>query len=599
MFREIYIIHKRKIFVIHNINSIKYKLKSEEKLYEDFPVHWVEEIVEEIYSRKPIDITLSTGKTPSGHIHLGILREIIICDALRRIFEYDGKTVNNLLFFDSLDAAKRFPGYISKEFQKKHIGKPFAMIPCPYTDCNCESYAHHFGNELVEAFPHFGIKTEIIWAHELYKTKKMQEMIKIALENTGKIKQILKKYILPTLKEEDKEEFIKMQKNWMPVMVVCENCDRIQYRDSEGSINPNRVKNYFQKDEKVSYKCEACGYDGTISIWSGRLKLNWRVDWPAKWALYTTTCEPAGKDHSVKGGAYDTGIELCQEIYGYDGPVKVPYEWLRLGDKDMGTSKGLVFTPKKYLEIADPKIYRTIILRTTPAKHITFRIEELPQYYDYYERIENLYYEWEHTEDPEESKFVSYIYPLTQIDKVPPTKLKKIPLKLLTFLAQIQNVLSIDKLFEKAEFYMEKHNFEQKLTKEEFKTLLSQTSNWIEEVKIVLESEKDPKTINEIKKKVEIFTIPEKINENIINGLEENQIKGIQLLREYLKETDALDADSIQNKIFTIAKNELNISPKMLFKAIYQIILGKTSGPRLGPFLSLLDKDWLLARLVL
>ena len=56
-------------------------------MIEDFPVHWLKEIVEEIYSRKPSEITLSTGKTPSGHIHLGILREIIICDALRRIFE--------------------------------------------------------------------------------------------------------------------------------------------------------------------------------------------------------------------------------------------------------------------------------------------------------------------------------------------------------------------------------------------------------------------------------------------------------------------------------------------------------------------------------
>ena len=205
---------------------------------DDFPVHWVEEIVEEIYSRKPDEITLSTGKTPSGHIHLGILREIIICDSLRRIFEKDEKIVNNLLFFDSLDAAKRFPPYIPKAFQNEHIGKPFALIPCPYENCNCKSYAHHFGNELVEVFPEFGIKTKIIWSHELYKTKKMQVKIKIALENTNIIKKTLRKYILPTLKEEDKEDFIEMQKNWMPVMAICEKCNRIQHRNNEESIKP-------------------------------------------------------------------------------------------------------------------------------------------------------------------------------------------------------------------------------------------------------------------------------------------------------------------------------------------------------------------------
>ena len=97
----------------------------------NFPVHWLEEIVEEINSRKPDEITLSTGKTPSGHIHLGILREIIICDALRRIFEEHGKKVNNLLFFDSLDAAKRFPGYIPEKFQKKTPWKTFCYYTMP------------------------------------------------------------------------------------------------------------------------------------------------------------------------------------------------------------------------------------------------------------------------------------------------------------------------------------------------------------------------------------------------------------------------------------------------------------------------------------
>jgi len=565
-------------------------------LSEDFPVHWLEEIVEEIYSRKPIEITLSTGKTPSGHIHLGILREIIICDALRRIFEEKGNKVNNLLFFDSLDAAKRFPGYIPKKFQKRNLGKPFAMIPCPYEDCNCESYAHHFGNELIEVFPDFGIQITIIWTHELYKTKKMQEKIRIALKNTDKIKEILRKYILPTLREVDKEEFIEMQKDWMPVMAICEKCNRIQHRDNEESIKPNRVKEYFGDKEVVSYVCEACGHNGKLSIWSGRLKLNWRVDWPAKWALYKTTCEPAGKDHSVKGGAYDTGIELCQELYGYVGPVKVPYEWLRLGDQDMGTSKGHIFTPKKYLEIADPRIYRTIILRTNPIKHITFRIEEISQYYDYYERMENIYYNIEKTEDSEENMFFNCIFPLTQITDIPEIKLKQLPLKLLTFLTQVQNVLSIDKLYEKAKTFMENNNFENVITIHEFKTLLTQTKNWLEEVKKIVENEKDPKVKREIIRKVEIFTIPNEIDKILIKNMDEKQIKGVRILKEYFEKNDDLDADSVQNKIFTIAKKDLVIPPRKFFETIYQIILGKKSGPRLGPFLSLLDKDWLLKR---
>lgn len=563
---------------------------------EDFPVHWLEEIVEEIYSRKPKEITLSTGKTPSGHIHLGILREIIICDALRRIFEKDNKIVKNLLFFDSLDAAKRFPPYIPEKFQNAHIGKPFAMIPCPFEDCKCESYAHHFGNELIDVFSDFGIRIEVIWSHELYKTREMQEKIKIALENTHLIKKILRKYILPTLKEGDKEDFIEMQKTWMPVMAICEKCGRIQHRDKEGSIKPNRVKKYYQNEKTVSYICKTCGYTGRLSIWSGRLKLNWRVDWPAKWSLFTTTCEPAGKDHSVKGGAYDTGIELCQVLYGYKGPVKVPYEWLRLGDQDMGTSKGHVFTPKNYLNIADPRIYRTIILRTNPTKHITLRIEELPQYYDYYEKMENVFYDLEISEDSEEKRFFKFIFPLIQITDVPKTKSQTLPLKLLIFLTQIQNILSIEKLYEKAKSYMKTHKIRNVMTLHEFETLLSRTYNWIEEVKKILETEKDPKFKKEVLRKLEIFSIPDKVDEKVKLKMDENQKRGIHLLKDYLKKTEVLEPDSIQNKVFFIAKNQVDLSPKKLFEAIYQLILGKKSGPRLGPFLSLLDKNWLLER---
>ncbi|MBY9007112.1 MAG: lysine--tRNA ligase [Candidatus Lokiarchaeota archaeon] len=561
-----------------------------------FQIHWLEEIVEKIIDRSVVNVTLSTGKTPSGHIHLGILREILICDALRRVLEKKDYNVKNLLFFDSLDAAKRFPAYISEEFQKKHIGKPFALIPCPFDNCQCESYAFHFGNELSNTFPRFGIKLKVLWTHELYKKKDMQEKIKIALENNDLIKNILKKNIFPTIDEKNKEEFVKMQKTWMPAMVICEKCNRIQNKDKNDNIIPNRVQHYYADEEAVSYKCESCGYSGKTSIWSGQLKLNWRIDWPAKWAIFKTICEPAGKDHSVKGGSYDTGLELCQKLYGYEGPVKVSYEWLRLGDYDMKTSKGIVFTPEKYLNMAEPEIYRAIILKTNPNKHIAFRIEELSQYYDYYEKMENIYFGLDKLEVEDENKILKYTYPLTQIKQIPKIKSKTLPLKLLTFLTQIQNIISIDILYKQVIRFMEDNKFEKKISIEEFKELLKKSRNWIDEVNKILERTKDLKIKREISRKIDIFSIPTKINNEVLDKIEDNQILGVRLIREFLENNKNLDASSIQNKIFTIATENLKISPKKLFEAIYLIILGKKNGPRLGPFLTLLDKDWLLKR---
>lgn len=561
----------------------------------DFSIFWLDETVEKISKRKPPKITLSAGKTPSGHIHIGILREIIICDALRRIFENQGNFVNFYLFIDDFDAAKRFPDYIDKDFQESHLGKPFALIPCPFKECGCESYAAHFGNELISIFPEFGIENKIIWTFKLYQEKRMQDKVKIALDNTNLIKNILKKYILPTLDNKSKQEFKAMQKTWMPVMVLCENCSKLQKRSADGSIIPNRALSYFKEKEEVTYECPACNHKGKVSIYSGKLKLNWRIDWPAKWTIFNTTCEPAGKDHSIKGGAYDTGLEICKRVFDYEGPIKLPYEWLRLGEQDMKTSKGIVFTPKKYLDLADPEIYRMLILRTNPMKHISLRIEEIPQYHDYYDNMEDIYYKNKEPESKQELEFFIYLYPLTKINGVQETKPIKIPFKFLTFLAQIQNLLSIEKLYEKAIQVIECE--EKDLSFAEFNFILKRTENWLIEVKKIIETIKDVKKKNYILSKIEIFTIPEKIDKNVIDKLDKRQLKGISLFIEFIIQDIPLEPNIIQNKIFTIAKEELEIPPKKLFEALYIIILGKNSGPRLGPFIAMLDKGWLLTRL--
>jgi lysyl-tRNA synthetase class 1 len=559
--------------------------------------HWLEETVEEITKRNLTEFTFSTGKTPSGHVHIGILREIIICDALRRIFEKRGAKVSFYLFMDDFDAAKRFPDYIDTKYQNNYLGKPFALIPCPFEDCGCESYARHFGNELISTFEYFGIKNEIIWTYDLYQKREMQEKIRIALENTDKIKEILKKYILPTLDNNRKQLFIDMQKTWIPAMVICDKCKKIQYKTTDGTIRPNRVIKYLKNEREVLYECPGCGNKGKKSIYSGKLKLNWRVDWPAKWALFNATCEPAGKDHSVKGGAYDTGIEICQKIYDYEGPIKLPYEWLRLGNQDMGTSKGIVFTPKKYLEVADPEIYRMLILRTNPMKHISLRMEEIPQYHDYYEKMENIFYEIEKTESKEEFDYFNYLYPLTKVKDVPTHKPSRIPLKLLTFLSQMQNILTANKLYEKAISSMRTSNDESVISFETFLALLKRTENWINEVNSYINSLEDQKAIRNIKNKIEIFTIPETVDRKLISHLSDDQINGLKKFRDFIADNDHLDANSIQNKIFTIAKKELEIPPRKMFEALYLLLLSSKSGPRLGTFILMLDKPWLMNRL--
>ena len=52
------------------------------------------------------------------------------------------------------------------------------------------------------------------------------------------------------------------------------------------------------------------------------------------------------------------------------------------------------------------------------------------------------------------------------------------------------------------------------------------------------------------------------------------------------------EKDVIQYFLETFGRNE-----DELFEALYLVILGKNSGPRLGSFMALLDKEWLQRRL--
>ncbi|MDH3192405.1 MAG: lysine--tRNA ligase, partial [Nitrosopumilus sp.] len=59
--------------------------------------------------------------------------------------------------------------------------------------------------------------------------------------------------------------------------------------------------------------------------------------------------------------------------------------------------------------------------------------------------------------------------------------------------------------------------------------------------------------------------------------------KALKTLSETLGAEE--EPEDIQNTIYQIAKSN-NIQPKEFFKILYQIILGTSRGPKIGPFIS-------------
>jgi len=643
---------------------------------EEYAIHWLEPIVDEIIKRKQNPIVLSAGKTPSGHVHMGFMREIIIGDAIRRLLKKKRKKVNFRIFIDSYDAAKRFPPYIDKSYAENYIGQPFALIPSPFDDIEANSYAEYFGKELANTFPVFGVDVETIWTHSLYQEAEMQEQIRIGLEKADEVKEIVLTHLTHAMSDAEKIEKYKFYEQWMPAMVICESCGRTQIKNSKGEISPNRIIKYNREKDTVTYICPACEHSSEVKISSGLVKLNWRLDWPAKWALDPKNVyEGSGKDHFTKiTGSWDVATDLCNQIYGYKGPVGLGFEWVRLGDSDMGTSKGVVFMPKTYLSMAEPELLRMMFLTTNPSRHISFRIEELSLLYDEYERIERIYYRLEEpfdlnkkledysnrlrkdltnelekevakevslairneldiekrkllakskktkikeivdkqfstrlaeslgkykkSEETEYTRYlkeVDFLYPLIRAKRVRKDCPPQIPHKFLVNMVQLREYISFEEILSKAHHTQEQKQIPAVISKAYMKKRLQQTGNWLEHIKTLIEETDDPQEKTRLESKVDIFDVPKTVSKTIIDTLNEEQVLSLNEFSLWLNSVDEITEKSLKNSMIQI-RDKTGINAKNLFQAIYKVLIGRSVGPRLGPFMTLMDLKWIRNR---
>jgi lysyl-tRNA synthetase class 1 len=545
---------------------------------EEYSVHWIRDVVDEVLERDPDQYLIVTGKSMSGSVHSGFMKEVIIADVIKRELNKLGKKAKTVFIADDFDPIRSFPPSLTLS-PDEYMGVPYSDAPDP-NGC-CESLAAHWINELVETFPEFGVDPEVVSQTRLYETKEMLDAVRICLNHTETIREILIEYVARDFDEKQKAEYIESMKIWYPVSVVCPECGRLQ-SGGKGSIIPNRVTAYNPETDEISYTCAHCGNSGTAKLDNIRVKLSWRVDWPAKWFVMKTTCEPAGKDHAVKGGSYDTGLEMSRRVFGWEGPVKVPFEWVRLGGRDMGTSRGYVFTPRAWLNIAPPELFRYMVLRNDPEKANNIQTDLIPDLVDIYETFERTYYRLDDV-DSEKLELAKILYPLTEVRPVSEEYIPKLSFKFAVVTSQLQEILSEETILQRCYEVLKK---QYRLTeipseaKELIPQRLSRALNWAKE----FGSERD---------RVEV---PETVPKEIRDTLTENDKAFLKTFVEILK-GDPLDDEELQGKVFETAR-EVGLKDKRAFVVLYRILISRKSGPRLGGFLNLLGNEWVLNRIM-
>ncbi len=490
--------------------------------------HWADVIAENVIAQGKKH-TVASGITPSGAIHIGNMREVVTADAIYRALVDKGADVRLIYIADTFDPLRKVYPFLSKDYEA-HVGKPLSEIPCPCG--NHKSYSEHFLLPFIDALNTLGIKPSVYRADELYKQGKYTEAIKKALVNRDAIARILSEVSGRELESE-----------WSPFNPICTEC---------GCLSTTKVTGFDTEKETVNYVCK-CSSSGTVPMKGGG-KLTWRVDWPARWPIFGTTVEPFGKDHATAGGSYDTGKRISREIYDYEPPYPIVYEWIMLKGKGaMHSSTGLAISINDMLEIVPPEVLRYLIIRQKPEKHIEF---------DPGLALLNLIDEYDRVEGDKRA------YQLSQTEASKPTD---IPFRHMVTAVQIANERGFNYLLT-----VLKRSSYATLDVDALRQRANNARNWLEKyappfVKFKVQESLPPQ--------VKSFTKEQKLALSVLADKLEHGMSG----------------QEIHDDMYKIA-SEVGLDGKKIFETVYLALLGLKSGPRAGHFLASLDRDFVVKR---
>lgn len=498
-------------------------------------MYWADKIAKEIISSikfKPYWV--DDMKTPSGRIHVGSLRGVVIHDLIFKALLDKEQKATFTYVFDDHDPMDALPVYLEKGKWEKYLGQPLFTIPSPDS---AKSYARYFADEFTEVFNKIGCEPKIIWTSELYKTGKMNDAIRLCLDNADEIRKIY-------------QELYKKEipQNWYPFQVVCPKCGKestIKVTDWDG-----KEVTFTCEVEGVAYT-RGCGHSGKASPFSGDGKfvgkLSWKVEWPVKWMVIGVTVEGAGKDHMSAGGSHDVAKLICERVLNYPVPYPIAYEFFLIGGRKMSSSKGLGTSAKEISETMPPYLLRFLFTRTNYREAINFDPIgniTIPDLFDEYDKAWRAY-------DEGSDEDLARIFELSQIRRTPKKNLK-------LFIPRFREVAY---LLQGGKGEMKDHFGEKKgsdLTDEE-KNIIEER---IKYAKVWLDRFAPEDFKFEIKGGEGKTTLPLEFVENLVNFIE--KVKG---------------PEELEKKMYELIKGS-KVSAKEAFLEIYRILTGKTHGPK-------------------
>ncbi|MFN7991338.1 MAG: lysine--tRNA ligase [Candidatus Micrarchaeia archaeon] len=488
--------------------------------------HWSEWLAEQVIAEKKEPYVITSGITTSGPAHLGTLCEFLFPDSIRKQIEARGKKITFYFLADILDAFDSVPAAMEgySKELEPHLGKPLSSVPDPTGRSG--SFGDHFLDEVKGLMALFGVKATVLRMNDLYCQGKFDEWARFYLKHEAEAKRIVEE---SSGKQEKKE--------WSPIMPICGNCGRI----ATTRVTAHDGESYsYTCDKDVKYT-KGCGHSGQAKISDHQYKITWRLHWPAWKQIFHTSIEGAGMDHHTKGGSEDTSREITEKLMKKEHPIGFKYGFILFQGKKYSKSKGIGMGVSDLVKLVPPEIIKYILIKPDLEENvdITPTAESMLKTMDDFQQAAALSQKGKESLNRHERK------------------------------TAIAFELSTDRLRWKAPFL-------------DVLLYYQIYGDWDEVSKKTGDGEGVAYLRPYIAEWIARDFMPEDYRFKYQPG------KPSALAAGFLSSLDdGMDALAIHNAVFDFAKGR-GIEPKALFADLYQTLIGKPKGPRLGKLLSAL-----------
>lgn len=521
---------------------------------------WVGKVADKVLAEFPNEglYTCAAGISPSGIVHFGNFRDVATSHAVMNELIARGKKARLLFSWDNYDRFRKVPVGIDPSFSR-YVGMPLTEVPDP--EGKYPSYARRFEVEFEEAIKELEIPLDYRYQTKEYKSGRYADQIAFVLAHRRKAAEIQLQFKTDKGNQEkgiDPEAYLE---TYFPVTVYSRfsGTDKVQILSYDGGTKLTYRCLITEKEEQIDFKETPV------------VKLPWKLDWPMRWGEEGVNFEPGGKDHATPGGSYDVAATVAREMFGRKAPVFQGYQFVGIqgvkGGK-MSGSKGGAVSPATLLEIYEPTLLKWLYMRRSPTQSFNLAFDtEVYRQYDEFDREVATFERGEAS--PAQQKILLY----SGVKKDQPAPLA---FKQAVALGQITQwqANKMGELAEKSGIPCSDFSIANRLSK---------AKAWLNSY--------NPE---------EIIALREIPNTDYATTMDDKRRQKISKLCEFLK-GDLSSVAALDEILYGIPKDpaltdkELKAAQRAFFKDVYNLLIGKDTGPRLSTFLWAVDRKAAIA----